>query len=61
MKPVEELEALDKKALEQQYIASYQYTPVQRIVAGIVVSLIIIGLTIGGVYLCLSIINAIAK
>lgn len=61
MEPVDELEALDKRALEQQYIASYHYTPTQRMVAGVFVVAIIIGLTLGGVYLCLSIINAFVK
>ena len=61
MKPVDELEALDKQALEQQYIASYHYTPAQRIIAGIFVLTIVGGLLLGGIYLCLGIIYALAR
>jgi len=61
MEPLDELEALDKQALKQQYIASYHYTPTQRMVAGVFVVAIIIGLVIGGAYLFLSVINAFVK
>ena len=32
---MEELESLDKKALENQYVNSYKYTTSQRVVGGI--------------------------
>ena len=46
--PLEELEAEDKKAIEQAYIASYHYTTAQKIggfiAISVVLSLVIMGI-----------------
>jgi cytochrome b subunit of formate dehydrogenase len=56
---MEKLESLDKKAIEEQYIASYHYSAGQKLMAGIAVIVIILGLLIVGTFLFLSIINKI--
>ena len=53
----EEFEALDRKALEQQYVASYHYTIFQRIMAAIVVIVVICGIIACGTFLFMSLIS----
>jgi len=53
------MEESDKKALEQQYVASYHYSRGQRLTAGIVTIVVLIGMIIGFAFLVLSIINHI--
>ena len=61
METLEELEALDRKAIEQQYIASYHYSRPQKAVAIIAILLVVFGLLAGGTYLAVSIINHFIK
>ena len=58
---MEELEALDKKALEANMIAEYHYSAPQKIVAVIAILIVVFGLLAGGTYLALSIINHFIK
>lgn len=58
---MEELEALDKEAIEKQYVESYRYTTSQKVMASGCAIIMLIGLIVGAVYLVLSIINAIVK
>lgn len=58
---MEALTALDKKALEQEYIQSYKYTAGQKLMAAMAVIVFTIGILVAGIYLVLSIINALTK
>ena len=53
------MEESDKKALEQQYVASYTYSRGQKLTAGIVTIAVLAGMIIGLALLVLSIINHI--
>jgi hypothetical protein len=55
---MEELESLDRKALEQP-IVSYHYSCGQKIMGGVATIVIILGIIIAGVFFFLSIINKI--
>ena len=58
---MEELEYLDKKALEDQYIASYSYTTTQRIM-GCAIALIVLSIvTILGCLLITNVIGLLTK
>jgi len=58
---MEELDALDKKAMEQQYVASYHYSTLQKAL-GCAFVIIILGVAIVGMsYLCVGIINLIIR
>ena len=56
---MEELEALDKKAIETAYVNSYNYTTSQRIVAVIAVLVVILVIIGAGTYLFLNVLNLI--
>jgi hypothetical protein len=58
---MEELEALDKKALEQQYVDSYKYSGGQKILAGGCAITVLAGLIIGGTYLFVNLLDIIVK
>lgn len=60
-KAMEELENSDKKATTEQYIASYNYTTSQRVVATIAVLVVILGIVGATVYLFLNIVNVLNK
>ena len=56
---MEELESLDQKAIEQNYVNSYNYTTSQRIVAVIAVLVVILVIIGAGTYLFLNVLNLI--
>jgi hypothetical protein len=58
---MEELEALDKKAIEQQYIASYHYSTFHKALGCILTLLILAVVIVAGSYLCVGIINLIVR
>lgn len=61
MEPIEELESLDKQAMEQQYVASYHYSTFQKWI-GCFMSIVILAVVIlAGTYLVIGVINLIAK
>jgi len=53
------MEESDKKALEQQYVASYHYSHGQKLTAKIVTGIVLAGMITGLTFLVLSIINHI--
>jgi len=56
---MEELESLDEKALADQYIASYNYTTSQRVVAVIAVLGVILAIIGVSTFLFLNVFNLI--
>ena len=54
---MDELEMLDQKAIEKQYIDSYHYSGGQKLVAAIAVIVVVLGLIGAGTYLFLSLIS----
>ena len=54
---MEELEALDKKAVEKAYIDSYRYSGGQKLMAAIVVIVVICGIIACGTFLFMSLIS----
>lgn len=58
---MEELEQLDQKAMEQQYVASYHYSTFQKWIGCLIAIVIILVVIIGGSYLCVGIINLLIK
>ncbi len=58
---MEELEALDKEAIEKQYVDSYKPPIGMRIMAGGCALILLAGMIAGGVYLFVCIIEKIAR
>jgi glucokinase len=58
---MDELEELDKKAMEQQYVASYHYSTFQKALGCFITIVILAVMIIAGSYLCVGIINLIVK
>lgn len=58
---MEELEYLDKKALEDQYLASYSYTTTQRIMGCAIALFLLVCTTIAGVFIVTNIIGLLTK
>jgi len=58
---MEELEALDKKALEEQYVRSYDYSNEHRTVACLVALIFLAGFVLGTTVLVLCIIDFFSK
>ena len=57
----EELNALDRAALEKQYTESYHYTKYQKLVGGIAVILFILTLVGLGTVLFINVFNLLAR
>jgi hypothetical protein len=58
---MEELESLDKKAIEKQYVDSYKPPKGVLILSGGCAVIILAGLIMGGVYLFVSLLDIIVK
>jgi hypothetical protein len=58
---MEELEGLDRKSLEEQYIRSYQYTRPQKIMGLIAVIVVLGGIITAGTILFVNIIDLFIK
>jgi hypothetical protein len=58
---MEELESLDRQALERSYIDSYKYSGGQKIVASGCAIVVLAGLIMGGVYLFVNLLDIIVK
>lgn len=54
---MEELEGLDQKAIEKQYLNSYHYTKGQKLVAGIAVIVVVLAIIGAGTVLFLNLIS----
>lgn len=52
---------MDNKELEQEYINSYEYSSIQKLIAWFVALILLGALLIGGTYLTLGIINSLTK
>ena len=61
MKTEEELDALDRKALEEEYVNSYTYATTQKVLGCFAAICILAVLIIGGTYLFVSLLDLIVK
>ena len=57
----EELNALDRAALEKQYVESYHYTKYQKLIGGIAVILFVLTLVGLGTVLFINVFNLLAR